>query len=406
MQQSNVAMWANQDDGLFIKEHDYYYTPSDYYVRSILRKLDILSSNSEIVRELSRFFYHKMIQDPNYIKDEYVNPTEEMNLDEINGKKDFYESLWDIEFVPGISPLEKAIYVTQEILKQNPSEKQGNPSNMDFKKFKHNLPDKDQYFDPNVNKLIKKRKMDSVKNMNVLKKICLVNKFGSKFEIKKTIKEKRVSNSDIHKLKRIVEYGELPNAPLYQRVFPNYTTKLLAKDLHVNTPIKKEESKQKIIMLVDFSGSMSENYKQEWVLGILADRLRYCMKGECEIFFSYFLTRHDLLRGAFKFTHIKTEKEALDFFAKFDTSPTGGDTEIGHVVDEIRKEITENKKLFNLDIDLSKEKPEILIINDGDDTVKTDKLTWKTNAITIGRRNEELENLCNQTEGKYILLDY
>jgi hypothetical protein len=61
--------------------------------------------------------------------------------------------------------------------------------------------------------------------------------------------------------------------------------------------------------------------------------------------------------------------------------------------------------LFNLDVDLSKEKPEILIINDGDDTVKTDRLTWKTNAITIGRKNSELENLCNQTDGKYILLE-
>lgn len=273
-------------------------------------------------------------------------------------------------------------------------------------KFRSEIPDKDTYFDKKLNSLIKNRKMASSKHAEILRKICLVDKFGSKFDVKKTVVEKRVSNSDIHKLKRLVEYGELPNAPLYQRAFPNFVTKMLSKDLHVNTPIKREESKQKIIMLVDFSGSMCEDYKQDWVLGILADRLRYCIKGECEIFFSFFLTKHDLVRGEFQFTHIKNEEEAMDFFKRLDTQPSGGDTEIGDVVEAIREEIMENKKLFNLNIDLSQEKPEILIINDGQDTVKTDKLTWKTNAITIGRRNAELERLCNQTEGKYIVLEH
>lgn len=405
MQQNNVAMWSQPKDNLFVKEHDYYYTPSDYYIRSILKRMGHSSNNSGIVSEMSRFFYYKMIQDPDYIKEEYLTPTDEMDIEEIEGKKDFYQNLWDIDFIPGNSPLEKALYVLDSSMKeQDGSEME--PSKMNFNQFKTNIPDKDQYNDTTLNKLLTNRKsIDNFKRVQLIQKICLVNKFGSKFEVKKTVTEKRVSNSDIHKLKRIVEYGELPNAPLYQRVFPNYMTKLLAKDLHVNTPIKRDESKQKIIMLVDFSGSMCTEYKQDWVLSILSDRLRYCMKGECEIFFSYFLTKHDILRNRFKFTHIKTEAEALDFFKNFNVQPSGGDTEIGHVVEEIRKEIEENKKLFNLDVDLSKEKPEILIINDGDDTVKTDKLTWKTNAITIGRKNTELETLCNQTEGKYILLE-
>lgn len=405
MQQSNISLWDEQvEDNLFTKEHAYYYTPSSYYTRSILKRMGHASSNTDIVREMSRFFYNRMIQDPDYISEKYLNPDDTINKEELEGKKDFYQNLWDLDFVPGNSPMEKALYVLDQVLKQQ-DDTTMNPSKMDFKHFKTNIPDKDQYFDGNVAKLMKKRGLDNFKKVQMLQKICLVNKFGSKFEVKKTVTEKRVSNSNIHKLKRIVEYGELPNAPLYQRVFPNYMTKLLAKDLHVNTPIKKDESKQKIIMLVDFSGSMNEEYKQDWVLGILADRLRYCIKGECEVFFSYFLTKNDIVKNRFKFTHIKTEQEALDFFQHFNTNPTGGDTEIGHVVEEIRKEIEENKKLFNLDVDLSKEKPEILIINDGDDTVKTDKLTWKTNAITIGRRNPELEDLCNKTEGKYIVLE-
>lgn len=38
------------------------------------------------------------------------------------------------------------------------------------------------------------------------------------------------------------------------------------------------------------------------------------------------------------------------------------------------------------------------------DSVKTDKLTWKTNAITIGKANPELEKLCVATKGKYVTL--
>lgn len=74
------------------------------------------------------------------------------------------------------------------------------------------------------------------------------------------------------------------------------------------------------------------------------------------------------------------------------------------MVEKIKTEILDNHKLFNLDIDLSVEKPEILIVNDGEDTVKT-SVTWKTNAITIGRKNAELENLCIRTEGKYVCID-
>lgn len=407
MQQSNVNMWGESvADNLFTKEHDYYYTPSSYYVRSILKRMGLSSNNSDIVREMSRFFYNRMIMDPDYIAEKYLTPNEDMDLEDIEHKKEFYQSLWDIDFVPGNNPLEKSLYVLQQYLNQEPGDKEMKPSKMNMPKFRTEIPDKDTYFDKKLNTLMKTRKMNNSKHAEILRKICLVDKFGSKFDVKKTVVEKRVSNSDIHKLKRLVEYGELPNAPLYQRAFPNFVTKMLSKDLHVNTPIKREESKQKIIMLVDFSGSMCEEYKQDWVLGILADRLRYCIKGECEIFFSFFLTKRDLVKGEFQFTHIKDEAGAMDFFKRLDTQPSGGDTEIGDVVEAIREEIMENKKLFNLKVDLSQEKPEILIINDGQDTVKTDKLTWKTNAITIGRKNSELELLCNQTEGKYIVLEH
>lgn len=64
-----------------------------------------------------------------------------------------------------------------------------------------------------------------------------------------------------------------------------------------------------------------------------------------------------------------------------------------------------NKKLFNLDIDLSHEKPEILIICDGNDSVKTN-VNWKTNAIALSQDNKELEMLCKDSGGKYVSIPY
>lgn len=81
------------------------------------------------------------------------------------------------------------------------------------------------------------------------------------------------------------------------------------------------------------------------------------------------------------------------------------DTEIGLIVEEIRKEIMENGKLFNLNINLSEEKPEILVINDGNDSCKAELLNWKTNAITLFNNNTELEKLCTKTGGRYIPLN-
>ncbi len=66
----------------------------------------------------------------------------------------------------------------------------------------------------------------------------------------------------------------------------------------------------------------------------------------------------------------------------------------------------DHKKLFNLKVDLSKDQPEILVINDGQDTVKVNNLSWKTNAITLyDGANSELKNLCEKTEGKYVAID-
>lgn len=262
---------------------------------------------------------------------------------------------------------------------------------------------KESFDSSTINMLMNQREnMSSFKDkLEMMDKIAMIEGFGKSFEIKKHVSEKKVCNSFEHKQKKMVEFDEIVSSPMYQRLFPHFKQKFATKDLIVNIPVIHEESKQKIIILADFSGSMSSPEKQQWMLALLADRLNYCMKEECEIFFSFFLNR---LIG--KFHHIYNKETAEQFFKTFNTHPSGGDTAIGEVIEQVRKEIMNNKKLFNIDVDLSVEQPEILVINDGQDTVKTSQFNWKTNAITLYGVNSQLRDLCERTKGTYVSVDH
>lgn len=145
---------------------------------------------------------------------------------------------------------------------------------------------------------------------------------------------------------------------------------------------------------------MCETQKQDWVCAILLERLKYAIKEECEIFFSFFI--HDL-HG--KFHHIHNKESALKFWRQFSTRPSGGDTDLGMVVNKI-KNMVPTGRFFNLDVDLSKDSPEILSIGDGQDTVKTNGFTYKTNSISLCQGNSELKNLCKKNKGVYVHIDH
>lgn len=334
MKQLSNNYYAEQEDNLFVREHEWYWTPNTFWTKLQLEKNRLDPANSDMAKELARFFYHKVIKEQDYIEDKYKleNTTverDDMKTQQIVEKTCFYEELWK-HYIPGWTPLEKAINCLSILQNQkDEDEKNGKPSpdfyKMDLPQVLKSIPDKEKFEDCTLNTLMKQRKEISSfnKKIDMLKNICMVESFGKTFEIKKSIKEIRVPNSSETKQKKMIEYEDVVRSPLYQRILPNFLPKLITKDLSIVTPIKIEEAKQKIIILVDFSGSMSYEFKQNWVLAILADRLSYCMKEECEIFFSYFLTKNDV-GSHFKFTHIYNEITAVDFFKTFNTHPTGG----------------------------------------------------------------------------------
>ena len=393
----------DDDEDIFIKTHQNYFTPTQQEISWKLQYQDDTAKNRNTIREFARYFYHRMIDEKDYFKEKYADP-EKISEDEVglfHHKKTQYEELWE-KFIPGYTPLEQAVSLFTEL------KRQAEKDHKDLDKMtQEELTEKmsamefheDIFKDPIFNELLDMQELSKNNKIEVLNMISMIENLGSQFKIEKEVTEKIAHNSRLIAKKVMRDYSQLHMVDLYQRLMPTFNTKLLTKDLIINTPIEKTEHKQKIIIIIDFSGSMSYPEKQKWVLALMIDRLKYVIKEEAEVFFSFFVNRPDQLR----FTHLHNRESVMKFWTSFSTSPNGGDTDIGAMIERIKDEIENKHRLCNLDIDLSEERPEVLIINDGQDSIKTKGFTYKTNAITVvDHENEELKKLCIDNDGKYV----
>lgn len=402
----NFNLGTIEDDDnkdLYIKGSESYFTPKSDEIGLKIDYKKNTKKNRDLIKEMSRFFYYKMVEDEDYFDERFATPEllSEDEMETLSHKKSYYKDLWD-KFIPGVSPLEKALAVFQQLYDEK--EEKGEASEKSLEKKIAGIEFDDRvYNDPIYNEMLDTNSFGQQNKVEILNKISLVMDFGSEFKVEKEVEEKIVANSSIITKKIMRDYSQLHNVELYQRLMPNFNIKLLTKDLIVNVPVDRTEHKQKIIILLDYSGSMSYREKQIWVVAVLVDRLKYAMKEEAEIYFSYYSSKISEL----SFTHIYDRKTALAFLGTFSTNPNGGDTAFGVMVNHIKDEIEINKKLCNLKIDLSEEKPEILGIADGQDSVKVKELKYKTNAITlVDHENDELKQLCLNQEGKYIFINH
>lgn len=363
----NYSYIKDKDDDadLVVKEPIGYDTPTKYEIENH-SNLNWRNRNNDeaisLIKTLSRYFYHKMLNNTDIYEKQYADLSklgeEEKHKFETISK--IVEELENQDVI-GHSPLAKACNVVNQFVAKN------NPQSITAEMIKDSLEEGQIDFndrllhDPEFNELSEANDFSKKHQFMILDKISLMHKWGDKFTIKIDEDERRVPNSNTIKSKRMLNYAEINKVQMYQRMLPTFKYKLAIKDLNVNIPIQTERAKQKIIILVDYSGSMSETTKQQWVCAILLDRLKYAMIEECEIFFSYFVNDPKDLN----FTHIYDKKSAIEFWSKFSTSPCGGDTYLGDMVNKINHDINEKEILHNLNINLKGEKVEILAINDG-----------------------------------------
>lgn len=391
----------DDDSKLFVKDPVNYITPT---ATEIKKKLRYVKSQESIdtIKELARACYFKMIEEPNYLDDKYLDVDSLTDEDRAQyaKKKSLIDSIYE-QYIPGFTPLEQAVAIYLKLASKN-EDADGERHEDDELDLKKGLDfDRKLYADPDINEQLELNDRSRDRKMEIMNHLSLVGAFGNEFKVEKEISEKIVANSDEYSKMIMRDYAQMHMMDLYQKMFPNFRTKFLTKDLTVNVPVDRKEQIQKIIIILDFSGSMWEDTKQTWVNAILIDRFRYVMKGEAEVFFSYFVHDPEQL----EFQHIKSREDVIAFWQTFSNEPNGGETAVADMVERISDEIS-NGRLCNLDIDLSHEKPEILIINDGQDRINTDEFPYKVNAVSLMEFNDELRDLCLATGGKQIKVTY
>lgn len=392
----NTEVEENNED-LFVKSPENYETPKKSDIKSRVRVHR--DSSYDTIKELARVCYLKMIEDRDYISEKYqdYDSLSDEDKHDYDTKKAFYDEIYE-SFIPGFTPLEQAISIylkmkTKEYAEGKEKEDKDDMNcSLDF--------DRDLYGDPTINEQLEINELSKQYKMEIMNQLSLIGDFGSQFKVEKEIEEKIVSNSDEYAKKIMRDYSQFYMIDLYQKMFPNFASKFLTKDLTVNVPVDRKEQKQKIIIILDFSGSMEHDTKQIWVNAILIDRFRYVLKGEAEVFFSYFVDNPDQMY----FHHIKDREDVISFWETFSNHPDGGMTEVGLMVERIADEIS-NGRLMNLNVNLSEEKPEILVINDGYDDIHSDNFPYKVNALCLMQENDDLKDLCIKSGGKKIFVN-
>ena len=392
---------VDNNDDLFVKDPVNYLTPTAAEIR---KKVHAPKQTSiDTIKELARICYFKMIDEKEYVAEKYADydNLSESEQGEYQQKKALYDSIFE-QFIPGFSPLEQAISIYLKLKGQsNREEREEKDEDQEIDLTKRLDFDRQLYSDPTINEQLDLNELSKERKMEIMNHLSLVGQFGSEFKVEKEISEKIVANSDQYATMIMRDYSQIHMMNLMQRVYPNFRSKFLTKDLIVNVPVDRKEQIQKIIILLDYSGSMHEDEKQIWVNAILIDRFRYVMKGEAEVYFSYFVDDPQDL----EFQHIKDREDVIKFWQTFSNEPNGGGTAIGDIVEYVANEV-HCGKLCNLQVNLSEEKPEILIINDGEDSVGSDEFPYKVNAISLMSFSDELKDLCLATEGKQIEITY
>jgi uncharacterized protein with von Willebrand factor type A (vWA) domain len=385
--------WGNEDnnDDLYVKDPVTYLTPTTSEIR---KKVHAPKQTSiDTIKELARVCYFKMIDEKDYVAEQFIDSED----GEHQMRKVLYDSIFD-QFIPGFTPLEQAISIYLKMKRGKEHSEQEDDDDDDKLDMKKGLDfDRELYSDPHINEQLDLNDLSRNRKMEIMNHLSLVGQFGSEFKVEKEISEKIVANSDEYATMIMRDYSQIHMMNLMQKVYPNFRSKFLTKDLVVNVPVDRKEQIQKIIIILDYSGSMDYDQKQIWVNAILIDRFKYVMKGEAEVFFSYFVDSTDDLH----FQHIKDREDVIKFWQTFSNDPNGGMTEVGDMVEHISNEI-QSGRLCNLDVNLSEEKPEILVINDGQDSIGTDKFPYKVNAVSLMSFSNELKDLCLNTGGKQI----
>jgi hypothetical protein len=258
---------SNKD---YIKSAPAYTTPNNSRINYKLGNYDLeTKANRDFIKESSRFFYHKMMEDDEWVNEKYTDveliedETEKANVIK---KKAIYDSI-DTTTIPGFTPLDQAIFLFYSLLEEdqqvNGGANSGNVCNMATSQMVQkigaiNMTDS-MLYDPILEEFEntpqppdapKPFKGNYLKTLN---KLALIENLGSEFKVEKEVEEKISIIGDIPAIRKMNSYSQVVDADLYQFGMPDFNLKFAQKDLMCNLKVEKTDHKQKIIVLVDSS---------------------------------------------------------------------------------------------------------------------------------------------------------
>lgn len=177
---------------------------------------------------------------------------------------------------------------------------------------------------------------------------------------------------------------------------PLFVAKLATKDLFIEKRYREVEKQRFPLIFIDISGSMfSPAMKQPLVKAVLTKIFEGVKAGNTRCIVAFF--ERDITNVKKVFTAEQADKYLEDY-----KCPGGGNTEVNNVILQAHAWI---KSGYVKGINLEGLQPEVLIINDGQDSVDpTHKLEFPVHAIMLHRGNPELKQLCLNSGGTFNVI--
>ena len=178
---SFIVEYADNDESLYVKDPVNYVTPT---ASEIKKKVNIKKQTAiDTIKELARVCYFKMIEEKDYIAEQFID-SEESSYKQ---KKQLYDGIFE-QYIPGFSPLEQALAIFLK-MKDKKYDENGElieddddidmSTSLDF--------DRQIYTDPNINEQLELNELSKDRKMEIMNHLSLVCQFGGEFKVEKEI---------------------------------------------------------------------------------------------------------------------------------------------------------------------------------------------------------------------------
>lgn len=206
----------------------------------------------------------------------------------------------------------------------------------------------------------------------------------------------RSENGPFSKYTMMEHINEIGNMDLFQAAMPDFHKKVATKELDVRSRYEKKIKSQNLIILIDDSGSMNDPEKMNMLKAALTLKIKEHSPSN-NIYIGTFETRI--------FGYMKIEKGMSFSDVNKHIHLDKGGTDVNGCIKETIRQVKERKLIgYNrARLPLSESHFEILVINDGEDSVDaTYHPDIKLHALCLKQSNPALKNICHRSGGTYF----